>query len=381
MLPNYKNGKTYCLCDCDCGNECEILSTNLRYNPLHTSSCGCSKSYKDRQEYEDKSYKVYKYTSPSNKYYIGITNTSLQARSGRNGINYKQSSKFWRAIQKYGWENFKREILEDNIPTIEKAWEREQYYVSLYDSYKNGYNLTIGGYDERFMASVTKKARREKGYHLTQEHKQHISEAHRERVKNVLQYDKDGSYIKTYSSISEASKDIGCSPNLIRNNLLKKCDHAYGYIWRYEGDDDIVPLNRDVRTKHFKDSVSQFDLSNKLIGVYESVQEAGRLTGINPTVISCVCHKRKNYKTAGGYIWRYTNEYSEEEVTKTIEEIKNPTNKRKRVIQYSKDGDYIAEFKSITIASQNTGIGGSSITQNCQGKQKTAGGYIWKYAD
>ena len=48
-----------------------------------------------------------------------------------------------RAILKYGEQHFKLRELERC--TIEDLNAREIYYISLYDSYKNGYNLTRGG--------------------------------------------------------------------------------------------------------------------------------------------------------------------------------------------------------------------------------------------
>lgn len=35
-----RNGIHYCICKCDCGNEKEILATNIKRN--HTKSCGCA---------------------------------------------------------------------------------------------------------------------------------------------------------------------------------------------------------------------------------------------------------------------------------------------------------------------------------------------------
>lgn len=51
----------------------------------------------------------------------------------------------------------------------------------------------------------------------------------------------------------------------------------------------------------------------------------------------------------------------------------------KPVLQYTKGGQFIKEYPSITEAGRNTGINYSSICQCCLGKRKSAGGYIWKY--
>ena len=59
-----------------------------------------------------------------------------------------------------------------------------------------------------------------------------------------------------------------------------------------------------------------------------------------------------------------------------------PTNKkRKEIIQFSKNGDKINEFISLTEAGRKTDINNSHISQCCLGKRKSAGGFIWKYKD
>lgn len=48
-----------------------------------------------------------------------------------------------KVIDKYGIENFKIELLE-RVP-IDQKDKKEQFYIQKYDTYNNGYNLTIGG--------------------------------------------------------------------------------------------------------------------------------------------------------------------------------------------------------------------------------------------
>lgn len=91
-------------------------------------------------------YCVYKHTNKiNNKVYIGQT-MNIQDRWSRQGGRYKGCTYFFHAIQKYGWDNFLHEILEDNL-TNKEANEKEQYYIKLYDSTnpEKGYNLAPGG--------------------------------------------------------------------------------------------------------------------------------------------------------------------------------------------------------------------------------------------
>lgn len=53
--------------------------------------------------------------------------------------------------------------------------------------------------------------------------------------------------------------------------------------------------------------------------------------------------------------------------------------KSKRVAQYSFEGEKIAEYRSISIAAQLTGVSRTAINNNLSGWSNTAGGYIWKY--
>jgi len=49
--------------------------------------------------------------------------------------------------------------------------------------------------------------------------------------------------------------------------------------------------------------------------------------------------------------------------------------------QYSKDGSFIAEYESIAEAARILGISPGNIPSTCRGKHKSAGGYIWRYAE
>ena len=53
--------------------------------------------------------------------------------------------------------------------------------------------------------------------------------------------------------------------------------------------------------------------------------------------------------------------------------------KRKPVLQYSVLGEFIAYFPSITLAAKELECSTSEISQVCNGKRKTAKGFLWKY--
>ena len=51
----------------------------------------------------------------------------------------------------------------------------------------------------------------------------------------------------------------------------------------------------------------------------------------------------------------------------------------KSVFQYDKNGNFITEYPSLMEATRKTGIDVGAICRVCQGKQKTAGNFVWKY--
>lgn len=83
----------------------------------------------------------------NDKVYIGQTKVSLKLRfqnhlsAARRGKDYV----IGKAIRKYGERNFYIELLEEC--TVEELNDREQYWISYFNSTDNkfGYNISIGG--------------------------------------------------------------------------------------------------------------------------------------------------------------------------------------------------------------------------------------------
>lgn len=81
----------------------------------------------------------------NNKKYVGITCQPPKKR-WRRGKCYSGSPHFYRAIQKYGWDNFDHLILASGLSET----EAKQMEIDLIEKYKLrnhrfGYNLAAGG--------------------------------------------------------------------------------------------------------------------------------------------------------------------------------------------------------------------------------------------
>ena len=93
----------------------------------------------------ERNYTVYMHICPNGKRYIGITR-QIPERRWQNGAGYKHNEYFWRAIQKYEWNNFKHIIIENNL-TVHDANQMEIELIAKFKSNdrKYGYNIESGG--------------------------------------------------------------------------------------------------------------------------------------------------------------------------------------------------------------------------------------------
>lgn len=82
------------------------------------------------------------------KKYIGQTIQTLRIRKLSHMSSSKRGSDLalHRSIRKYGYKNFKWNVIEKNIKDKNILNERERYYIKYYNSFgKNGYNMDEGG--------------------------------------------------------------------------------------------------------------------------------------------------------------------------------------------------------------------------------------------
>lgn len=91
-------------------------------------------------------YTVYMHVSPSNKRYIGITSLDINRRWRKNGKGYKHQQYFYRAIKKYGWDNFQHIIVAKGLDEETAKW-LEVELIREFDTTNqdNGYNISLGG--------------------------------------------------------------------------------------------------------------------------------------------------------------------------------------------------------------------------------------------
>ena len=153
-------------------------------------------------------------------------------------------------------------------------------------------------------------------------------------------------------------------------------DWVHGILGKFYNKQDA--LNYEAFLIAMLDSVRNgYNISSYSGGTYKRSDETKRK-------ISASLSGEKHYM--------YGKHHSEESKKKisdsmtgkvfTEEHRKNMADSKPKnpVLQFSKDGELIAEYPSLHEAMEKTGCSQSSICSCCKEKLKSAGGYVWRYA-
>jgi group I intron endonuclease len=278
---------------------------------------------------KDKIYSVYKHTSPSGKSYIGITSMNPPSKRWANGKGYYRNVHFFNAINKYGWDNFKHEILateltEDEAKNMEiELIDKLQTHISKY-----GYNVTLGGdgylgVDNRgeknpmygkHHTEETKQLLREKssgensawyGRHHTEESKQKAHDSCTWKVP-VVQLTLQGKFVKEFDSCTNAAKYVGGEPSHIICCCNGDLKSAYGFMWVKQEDYNDSNI-ASYKNNKFK-SVVQLREDWTYIDKYISTREASRSINGHHQNIGQSC-KSKGMRISNGFRWMYEEDY------------------------------------------------------------------------
>ena len=198
-------------------------------------------------------YTLYRHISPSNKVYVGITCQKPEWRWNQGkGYSLKDQPYFARAINKYGWENMKHEILFENL-SEEKAKRFEIELIRFYKMLAMSYNMTNGGdghrgtYDRShiIVSEETRKKMREShkgkfigslnpmyGRHETAPAYNKFGKKH-PASKIVYQYDKNGQFIKKWDCLSDVQRELGFIVTNITAVCRGKGFTLGGFRWSY----------------------------------------------------------------------------------------------------------------------------------------------------
>ncbi len=282
-------------------------------------------------------YTVYKLTDPDGKVYIGVTGKTVEERWNK-GRGYSRGTPIREAIRKYGWESFQHEILCEKL-TRDGAEKLEKAFITYYDSSdpEKGYNRFLGGLGKgAHMSEVTKKLSREAKNRLYDAHPE-IKEKIRQTVKNA--FATDPSYrervskgvLSAYennpairSKLREKTKQLWSDPS-----FREKCSAGRREVC--EMNFDLAHHTRAVHRQYYASHPERREEISRQMRVYLSDPANRAFLDADPRGKPVVCVET-------GVV-----------------------------------------YPSQLAAEKATGFTG--IHKVCRGRQYTAGGYHWRYAE
>ena len=201
----------------------------------------------------------------NNKIYIGKTEFSIDKRFKEHCSDaFKERNEkrpLYSAMRKYGIEHFHIELIEET----DNPEEREKYWIEQKQSFKNGYNATLGGDGKKY-----------------------------------LDYDLIIASYKEIKSIKDTAISLGISSDSVSNVL--------------RANNISIIASSEVIQKKYGKVVNMYDLQNTFLKTFPSVNAAAKymvennLTGCKMTTIKQhiteVCMGKR--KTAAKFKWKYS---------------------------------------------------------------------------
>lgn len=212
---------------------------------------------------------IYQITNDINgKIYIGKTEESIEKRWKEHCSDYKKERckdrPLYRAMNKYGIEHFHIEQLEET----DDPSEREKYWIEQKQSFKNGYNATLGGDGKRYLdydliystyevvQNASEVARRlnisvDSVYTVIHQRGgvlKTASEINREaKSKAIKMFNKKNEYIQSFSSLTDAAQFLKDNQYTTSQDVkgvaahIRQCANgtrksAYNFYWSWQAD-------------------------------------------------------------------------------------------------------------------------------------------------
>lgn len=205
---------------------------------------------------------IYQITNDINgKIYIGKTEFSIEKRFQEHCKDafreHNEKRPLYDAMQKYGIEHFHIELIEET----DSPNEREIYWIEQKQSFKYGYNATMGGDGKKYLdydliiatykelKNITETAQKlnvDKGHISTILHNYNIpiltsEEINQKKLGKIInQYDLQGMYIQSFPSAKAAADSLGKTTKTSKgatSHITDVCKGkrktAYGYRWKF----------------------------------------------------------------------------------------------------------------------------------------------------
>lgn len=262
---------------------------------------------------------IYKATNTINgKVYIGQTIKTVEQRWYEHCFyEHEKCVLLNRAIEKYGVKAFTIETIEE-CPN-DQLDEKEKYWISYYNSFNTGYNMTLGGssgfkfdygaiveaYENNpNIADLTKQFQCSHNTILAALETYAIKRKPQEKIIEMIDC-QSLEVIRDFPSVADAARYFNGNGSTISAALTGKRHSAYGYYWREKGSEmTFQPFNSNRSNQ----VIIQCDKdTGEELNRFDSIAEANRFLGkaqYNGCISKAITGKAK---TAHGYCWKRLN--------------------------------------------------------------------------
>lgn len=196
-----------------------------------------------------------------------------------------------------------------------------------------------------------------------------ISYTSEKYMKPIYQYNLKGKLIAAYDNLNHASIDLDIPSVTIRRSLNNPGNSGAKHFWSFTKYKEYPQEYINNYVRHvIEKPFYHYDINGKFVKKYDSIDEIkGK---IKKSQVKLILRGLHDYNSDG--FWSYTKykKYPEELIV---------FNGSKVVIQYDLKGKKIKEYKSTVEAAKHVGAFPCNISQVCNGKNKTAKGFIWRY--
>lgn len=278
------------------------------------------------------------------KQYVGQTVQDLKKRwqGHQHGSSCRVLSQ---AINKYGKDNFKIEVL-DKAKTIDDLNTLEIKYINKLNTISpNGYNLQTGG-----------------GSYIPHEQTKKLTRASQPTNRPVV----DGNGV-IYQSINDAARQLDLSAPHIARVCRAEQPATKNHTFKFY-DEINIP---EEWVEEAKGLLAEARKYNKVVdhngNVYKTTGHAASKLGLDVRNVSAVCAGTR--RSTGGYAFMYIDD------TKSSDDLKKQLDDPRLTVIVDQNGK---EYSSLEEAATMLDLDSSSISRVISGKLKSTGGYTFK---
>lgn len=230
----------------------------------------------------------------------------------------------------YGIESFKFYIIEECDQS--ELDDKEVYYIKIYNSMTNGYNLNSGGQGIP-------------AYKHTPEEIEKMIQI--QNPEPIYQCDLNLNIIKEWPSASMAAKTLGIYKLQIENccKKMNKVKTVHNHIFVFKKDWDN--LDRDYYLHNNRDypiTVLQINNNGDVVQKWNSMYDIEKTLHIDCGEISAVCSGKRN--TSHDFFWIKESDYTTDNIEMYKSKFIRPKNGAKTVYKCDINGQVIKEFIS-----------------------------------